>query len=254
MDLKSKAINYEKRLVFYMDILGFSNCVKKSENDNNMLIKIVGALNLIFKEKIIARKNNEKCENFSYQISTFSDCIIISVPINEDCEIIYAIVSIEYMLRDLIYYGFLARGGISVGKMYHDGDIAFGPALVNAVFLEEQIAKYPRIIMDESTYKTILQIIKQNNGYSYEQDKKIFDSLLDTFTNNNNENFYYLDFISQYEEYYGIEEQFKILLKNCKLIIKNFNNLDSHVNEKYIWFESYLKKTCEKFSIDYDKL
>jgi len=48
----------------------------------------------------------------------------------------------------MIISGFLIRGGITVGKMYHRGSVAFGLALNRAVCLEE-LARHPRVIVDQ---------------------------------------------------------------------------------------------------------
>ena len=48
----------------------------------------------------------------------------------------------------LLRKGFLIRGAITVGDMYHDEHYCFGPALIEAVELEK-LAMYPRVILIE---------------------------------------------------------------------------------------------------------
>lgn len=45
------------------------------------------------------------------------------------------------------------RGGITIGDLYCGQGEVFGPALVEAYLIESKVAKYPRIIMTEQTYK-----------------------------------------------------------------------------------------------------
>jgi hypothetical protein len=43
--------------------------------------------------------------------------------------------------------GFLIRGGVTIGKLYHSRGVAFGPALVTAVEVESRVAVYPRVVL-----------------------------------------------------------------------------------------------------------
>ena len=45
----------------------------------------------------------------------------------------------------------LSRGAITLGEIYADGDIIFGPGFVKAYLMEEKSAHYPRIIMTRET-------------------------------------------------------------------------------------------------------
>jgi len=44
--------------------------------------------------------------------------------------------------------GFFLRAGVTVGDIYHDENMVFGPALNRAYQLEDA-GKYPRIVLDE---------------------------------------------------------------------------------------------------------
>lgn len=49
--------------------------------------------------------------------------------------------------------GWLVRGGITIGDFYIDDMFVWGAALVKAYELEEKIAVYPRVILDEKNQK-----------------------------------------------------------------------------------------------------
>ena len=77
----------------------------------------------------------------------------------------------------------LTRGGIAVGQMVHNQEIAFGPALVEAVELEQTTAIYPRVIMTDKSYQKIDNRLKQNGVYAYPSEKQSFDNLLVHYKN-----------------------------------------------------------------------
>ena len=45
-------------------------------------------------------------------------------------------------------HGILVRGGVSLGPCYADDEFLFGPALIQSYRLEEQVAVFPRIVID----------------------------------------------------------------------------------------------------------
>jgi hypothetical protein len=45
----------------------------------------------------------------------------------------------------VLQQGFLTRDGVTVGQMYHNDNVVFGPALIEAVALEKE-AHYPRLL------------------------------------------------------------------------------------------------------------
>ena len=64
-------------------------------------------------------------------------------------------VSVLLMVMDYIGYfqmkmageGYSIRGAISIGQLYMDEDIIFGPALMEAYRAEQKLAVYPRVIL-----------------------------------------------------------------------------------------------------------
>src|ERR1700756_3728702 len=49
--------------------------------------------------------------------------------------------------------GFLIRGGIALGGLYHSSDIVFGEALIDAYRLESKVAVYPRILISPTVLR-----------------------------------------------------------------------------------------------------
>jgi hypothetical protein len=47
----------------------------------------------------------------------------------------------------LLFEGFFVRGAIVKGRLYHDDEMVFGEALVKAYSLENEVARYPQIMI-----------------------------------------------------------------------------------------------------------
>ena len=130
MDLSK--LNYENRIVAFIDLLGFKEKVKDSITSTNALNDIKLVLSHLYEEYEKNKKQKEKYGDDLFEINVFSDSIVYSSPITHDYDAYYVLVMIEYLLRELVELGFLARGGITIGQMIHSKGIVFGPAYIEA--------------------------------------------------------------------------------------------------------------------------
>lgn len=183
-------INYEQRIVAFIDILGFKQMVIESEKDGNeeKIQSIDKALEFFKRLKSKTYKYNELIdveedaqkkgiENFRIhellEINYFSDSIIISVKIeDEKINEIFStfIVSIASFGNLLIKNGILIRGGIDVGNLVHKKGKIFGNALIKAYTLESTIATYPRIIISKNLLEKLnYPIESKKDRYPYHQ-------------------------------------------------------------------------------------
>ena len=147
-------MEYEDRIVAFLDVLGFSNFTnytgatqvnqsKKIETINNyleMLHKFFSPKNAIAKSRMV---------------TSFSDSIVLSIKVEDIDDFDIELLEIYYLLINSIMKGFLIRGAIVYGKIIHTPDIVFGPALVEAYNRESKIAKYPRVIIDDAIVRDL---------------------------------------------------------------------------------------------------
>ena len=144
----------QQHIVAYIDLLGFKNAIKQEEN----LEIIEGMLNNIQQyNDSHASISTIKFEDFEENICNpavlcVSDSIIISYP-TITCTIDVILNSLCMLMVSLadiaLCSGFLIRGGVAKGNMYHLNKIIFGKAYNRAYTLESEIANYPRIIIDK---------------------------------------------------------------------------------------------------------
>jgi hypothetical protein len=126
-------------VVFY-DVLGWRSEIEKAGADQE---KIGNLRRMILSHARVLRMPVQVPVN----VSTFSDNIVISTPVL-DGNVPYFLRSIAAMQLMTAGMHFLLRGGITIGDIYHDDEVVFGPALNRAYELESKIAVVPRIVFD----------------------------------------------------------------------------------------------------------
>lgn len=131
---------YETRLVAFFDILGWKSEIEAAGNDPRHIARLAAAVRLF-------RTTTGVAEDAGAQLSTFSDNVVFSSPYVPS-EVEGLLQSLAVTQLGLALFGFWMRGAVTVGEIYHDEHIVFGPALNQAHHLESKIAKYPRIILD----------------------------------------------------------------------------------------------------------
>lgn len=178
---------YEERAILFLDFLGFRNIVSKTVNSKSEFNQLLTTLDHIvnyatleeespspmheeeidelaeFKDEAYKKHYNDYIKNNSLEslvysnpsddrrVTTFSDSIIISYPINHMYDLLFETLSIT---GAILSSGYLVRGGITFGKLYHDERNVFGPAMNRAYDLESKVADVPRIILDTDYLNT----------------------------------------------------------------------------------------------------
>src|SRR5690606_10662416 len=171
-ELAYQEISYDERIVAFVDILGWSNAVVGQCACPSAEI---GWLVHLFQRSVQQAAGHRnfyaKLRGFpgitdDVEVSQFSDSIAISVPIGNGQWVL------EEQLRILTdtacQNGFLLRGGIAKGELFHQGSMLFGPALIAAVNMEKA-ANYPRIILHPSLHDQFHQgsVLLESNGAAY---------------------------------------------------------------------------------------
>lgn len=152
---------YQKAIVTFIDILGFSNMVHSEECHS--IYEKIALLNKFNNGRQLEEGGCKECYEGRNKPSSFnfSDSIVRVRPIYEDHEndvlnvylgdeLADEILDMGYMQIELLKYNILLRGGISIGDIYFNDDenIIFGNALIRAHDLESKVARFSRIILD----------------------------------------------------------------------------------------------------------
>lgn len=172
--MKNKNIQYERRLVAFIDVLGFRDLIKNSESNPTSLENIYNAINY-FKNwgkpeswnlKTIEIEEDAKKIgvdlfniNGKSNCTCFSDSIVVSVSISEsDINAIFStlVANISFFGANIIQKGILIRGAITIGNLIHeDKGIIMGQGFIDAYNLESKLACFPRIIISDKLIKEL---------------------------------------------------------------------------------------------------
>ena len=151
-------MEYEDRLVFFVDVLGFRDLVGNS--DCSRVHEVLKYIQDFYEDELHAKYTKSKA------ISFFSDSIIISTQLFNELdadEMFLTFCDFQLLIANLVMRGVFLRGAVSYGKLFHDEDFLFGPAFIEAYDYETKNAVYPRIICapsvfgDKATAKTFIR-------------------------------------------------------------------------------------------------
>lgn len=265
--MEANEVKYEERLVAFIDILGFKEIVKQSENDPSKISLIYSVLNYLKNWEIPEKWNlkfveieedaqKKGVEKFDIRGKTnstaFSDSIVVSVKVDNDVNEVAStlIVNLANIGAILFEKGVLFRGGLTIGNIIHDENgTVFGQGLIDSYKLETNNAKYPRIILSDKLIRCLnYPITTKKDRYPYHQYIDRFDDGCVGF-----HQMQYYQVMESWEEM-TIEKLTESLDKVRKVII---NGLDESfenpaVYEKYNWLKDQYHKLIILSDFDFE--
>lgn len=225
---------YSNRLIAFVDILGFTAETNKSTKSQEDEGRIHDALKLIHSLK---EKNYGSAfmnmQDEGVEVITFSDSAVISCPADRD-DLFFLLLKLIHLQMELIPFGILLRGAITNGELYHERDIVFGPAMNEAYEMEDKVAVYPRIIINEKAITQYVEYVSGDEGrlqYLKDLIKKDKDGI------------WFLDILRQQEEIDGSYYNYIEWLSSFRVIIINgLQHEKLNVRVKYQWLSTYFNE------------
>lgn len=234
---------YEKKIVAFIDVLGFKEKTDISDPDQKNEVHI----NLLNIKSFIDDLNNFYNEmNPEYRIKSyrFSDSCMFSAP-PEALENL-----LDILHRMQLFFAskdFFLRGAVTYDYIYDDDNFFYGKALNTAYKLESSVAVYPRIIFDKNVFNSMDDIANfkspdvVNTPTVFQDLRKLY--LKEDFDGNicidlfeatpNNPQF------NNILGWYAHDEMLKLIFKNIKKNIKKYKEQPKLII-KYIWLlENY---------------
>lgn len=229
-------INYQNRVVFFFDILGFRDLIETNQkvkgSDCTTIYEVFNFIDNFYQDEIDEKYSETK------QITFFSDSVIISFVEDEPDQVFKTVADIQILLVNLVLKGIVMRGAISYGQLFHNEKFLFGPAFVEAYLIETNKAKYPRIVCESS-----IIVLSQKGKYldDAKQDLETFYEIVKP----DNDDFWYIDYFegieSLFDDNYG---HIDYLLTLRKLIVDNIQSATTDdIKQKYLWMKEKFNDT-----------
>lgn len=256
-DKDKQKVVYDKRIFTFIDIIGFEELVNNSKDDPTKILEVYDSLKAA--RKMIQVPVGQSLQTVEvdfkeYYTHFFSDTVIMSCPYKSFG---YFNIMIAWVMwfqyRMWADRGFFVRGSIVYNDIYQEGDIVFGPAMIDAYHLEKDKNKavWPRILVDQSILyklsteerdKAFAQILQKD-----ETGLVFLDYLGDLFRT-----FAYNEYIGKMKELSGPIKLFEDHKARIEKAMINARKLSpekkEHVLEKYkylaIYHNSVIDKKC----------
>ena len=162
---------YQDRLVAFVDILGFKDAVNKSGGADEWCIKLRKKINRLVDNnesfqvyndafKVLYEEQLKGKAEETAEITFFSDCIVFSSEVAKNINDNIVTKFLKFIMNlaiETANFGFLLRGGITFGKIRHDHNKCFGPAMNRAYLLESETAVYRYGTSRFSEFQSVLQ-------------------------------------------------------------------------------------------------
>lgn len=222
MGLNGTAIStsYSSQTVGFLDLLGFR---KEIENIDLDCRKLEGTADLlkIFHEEACKTPQRKQYSVYQNRLSAFSDNVVISGDVG------FVLRLARWVTLKSIKAGFLVRGGVVNGLLYHSESIVVGSGLVEAYNQEQRYAKYARTVIHRNIVTGGL--------------KRELSDLL----KKDRDGAYFLDVLSslglQQEDHINLLEE----VRKSLLIISRKIDRNDESFQKLAWFVSYFNDAGE---------
>ncbi|MGH8139282.1 MAG: hypothetical protein ACREVV_14000 [Steroidobacteraceae bacterium] len=146
---------YQDRITCFIDILGFSRDVVAIDTNPALFLSVDAVLRHVSRCKLsIDQARAQRGTSYDARMSCFSDCLVVSYRC-EPGATLRALWDAAFLGHVIIRPGYLRRGAMTVGKLYHDDVVVYGSALVEAAKLEENVVSTPRIAITDRCMELI---------------------------------------------------------------------------------------------------
>lgn len=246
---------YNLSIVTFVDILGFRDLVLKSDPE-----RIIKILNLI--ESLSGIKDEK--HDYSPVVLCFSDSIIrvrqVDSPANKEYPIgilFHELLNLLHIQGELVHFGVLIRGGVTIGQVSASGNKIFGPAFIEAYEIESNYAQYPRVSLSPKVLRSIdackLLICE---GHSCDEEKTHIKKILRL----GEDGIWFIDYLYAFEnEVDEPELYYHFLVKHKNNILRFAHHSDDSISSKgikYTWLAQYqnqrIQDLPEKWFDHYD--
>ena len=228
-------IVFEDRAVAFIDVLGFKSIVEDAENSNTKFLEdLVETLETAVPSLDRTVNPSVPRELIPKHLS-ISDSIILNAPLtsnkmNSYCGLSILVMRVIQLTHIFLAKGYLIRGGVSVGKVWHTDSNIVGPAYQEAYLIETKTG-VPRVELSNNAKEYWLQRNNSSNSMCLEYREHFMVNGLH-------------DYYIQDGTHGAAERVFESYVKTINQHIDE--ETTDKVQYKWWWFGEFLKSEIER--------
>lgn len=143
-EVARNGVEYEQRYCAFIDILGFTQLIDRLRQDVAQAATLRDLLQTVHRPP-----RGDYIRSFAgsdIRAQSISDALCLSAACSP-AGLSHMFYNLAALALELLEQGFFVRGAVVKGKLYHDDSIVFGEGLVRAYQLEQEVVRYPRIMV-----------------------------------------------------------------------------------------------------------
>jgi hypothetical protein len=230
---------YEDRIILFIDFLAFKEIVDETETDPKALRRLISAMNAL------AEIGDDRSME-SQRVSQFSDSIVVSYRVDETSGVFWLLMEMAWAVIDLAHRGYLLRGAVTRGPLFHSDRHVVGPAMVKAYLMESKVAKFPRVIIDPE----LLQLAREYRSEQHTPQEE--EAYVRHFVKEDTDGQLFFDYVSwdSVVEYAGADDEAygPYLARLSAMVSKGLNHEEPSVVEKYLWLHRHYLASLDHFA------
>lgn len=236
---------YRPAVITFIDILGFSDLVAKSENPQ----RIRDILRRL--ASFAANTGDLEYETDETAAVVFSDSIIRVRFLDgryRSGALFQEVLKLLHVQGEMLTDDVLLRGGLTVGMIHVEGQLAFGPGFIRAYQLESEFANYPRIVIGPEVFKALRESDQLVAAHHDLADEIHYQRRM---LKRGDDGLWFIDYLHGIKgEMDDPEEHPALVEQHRALIISSANAApaNSRVLQKYLWLAGYLNDVAERLS------
>jgi len=244
---------YRWAVITFLDILGFREWVNTGEPAD--IHRVLNRLRSFAAGPDDLEDSTPPGGSMAFEMTrsiAFSDSIVRIRFFDTDYSsgaLFHEIINLLHAQGELISDNVLLRGGVTVGRVYLEGDMVFGPGFIRAYDLESQFANFPRIVIGPEAFGALRQDPRLvADHHDIEDEVHYLRSLL----HRGEDGFWYIDYLHGMLGEMDYPEHFPGLVAQHRAYIIDSANAappNSRVLQKFLWLAGYLNSVVNRVGL-----
>jgi hypothetical protein len=243
---------YRPAVITFLDVLGFRDLVGRTDDPAEVRRVLRLLRGFASQPDPLAPEDGDADGPVDFEMTrsiAFSDSIVRIRFFDTDYPtgaLFHEVIDLLHAQGELAGHDVLVRGGVTVGQVYLEGDLVFGPGFVRAYDLESQFANHPRIVIGPEAFTALRSDPRLRAGHHDLDDEIHYQRSL---LRRGDDGFWFIDYLFAIRSEMDEPDNFPALVaQHRSLIITHANAApaNSRVLQKYLWLAGYLNDVTER--------